>query len=67
MTVFESAETPISRRAHPASEAPIIISQDAQQDPEERRALYILGFGTAGAIFANAAIFAYFALLYAAG
>jgi hypothetical protein len=68
MTVFESVETPISRRAHPASEAPIIISQDdARQDPAERRALYILGFGTAGAIFANAAIFAYFALLYASG
>jgi hypothetical protein len=68
MPAFDSAETHISRRAHCASQAPIMISQDdARQDPEGRRVLFILGFGLAGAIFANAAIFAYFALFYAFG
>jgi hypothetical protein len=63
MPVFDSAVTHISRRAHSASEAPIMISQvDARQDPAGRRVLYILGFGIAGAIFTNATIFAYFAL-----
>jgi hypothetical protein len=63
MPVFDSAVTHISRRAHCASEAPIMISQeDARQDPAGRRGLYILGFGIAGTIFTNAAIFAYFAL-----
>ena len=58
----------ISRRAHSASEAPIIVSQDdTRQDPAGRRVLYILGFGIAGAIFANVAIFAYFTLSYASG
>jgi hypothetical protein len=68
MRVFDSAVTRVSRRAHSAPEAPIMISQDdARQDPAGRWVLYILGFGIAGAIFANAAIFAYFALLYASG
>jgi hypothetical protein len=68
MPALDSAETHISRRAHCASEAPIMISQDdALQDPAGRRVLYILGFGIAGAIFTNAAIFAYFALFYASG
>jgi hypothetical protein len=40
---------------------------DARQDPAGHRVLYVLGFGIAGAIFANAAIFAYFALFYASG
>jgi hypothetical protein len=38
---------------------------DTRDDPGERRVLYVLGLGIAGAIFANSAIFAYFALLYA--
>ena len=68
MPMFDSAVTHISRRAHSASEAPIMISQDdAGQDPAGRRVLYILGLGIAGAIFVNAAIFAYFVLFYASG
>jgi hypothetical protein len=68
MTALDSADTHISRRAHCASEAPILMSQDdARQDPAGHRVLYVLGFGIAGAIFANAAIFAYFALFYASG
>jgi hypothetical protein len=68
MPAFDSAETHISGRANCASEAPIMISQDdARQDPAGRLVLYILGFGIAGAIFADAAIFAYFALFYASG
>jgi hypothetical protein len=68
MPAFDSAETHTSRRAHSASEMPIVISyDDARQDPEGRRVLYVLGFGIAGAIFANAAIFFYFALFYASG
>jgi hypothetical protein len=68
MTALHAAETRISRRAHRASEAPIVISNDdARQDPAGRRVLYVLGFGIAGAIFANSAIFAYFVLFYASG
>jgi hypothetical protein len=68
MPAFDSAETHMSRRKHSASKASILISQDgARQDFSGRRALYILGFGTAGAILANAIIFGYFALYYASG
>jgi hypothetical protein len=67
MPEFDSAEMQISERAHSASEAPIVIPQDdARQDPAGRRVLYSR-FGIAGAIFANAAIFAYFALFNASG
>jgi hypothetical protein len=52
MLASDSATTNISGRAH---------------RPAPHRVLYVLGFGIAGAIFANAAVFAYFALLYASG
>jgi hypothetical protein len=68
MPAFDSAETHVSRRAHSASEAPIVISQDdTRQDPAGHRVLYVLGFGIAGAIFANAVIFAYVSLFYVSG
>ena len=68
MPAFDSAETPMSRRKDSASKASIMIPRDgARQDFSGRRALYILGFGTAGAIFANAIIFGYFALYYVSG
>ena len=68
MTTFESTEIPISKRAPFAAKAPIMISQDdARQGPMGRRMLYVLGFQIAGAIFTNALVFTYFALLYASG
>jgi hypothetical protein len=68
MTAFDSTETHISRRAHSASEVSIVTSQDgARDDPTGRRVLYILGFGIAGAMVANAIIFGYFALFYVSG
>ena len=46
---------------------PIVGSQDPdQEDPSDwRTLLYVLGFGIAGAIFANALLFVCFASLYA--
>jgi hypothetical protein len=68
MPAFDSIETHISRRTRPASQASIMISQDGtQEDPSGRRVLFILGFGIAGAIFANAIIFGYFTLFYLSG
>jgi hypothetical protein len=68
MTKFDSVEIPNSKRAHFAAEAPIMISQDdARQGPMGHQVLYVLGFGIAGAIFANALVFIYFAWLYASG
>ncbi len=66
MTRFASAEMPISERAPFAATARITISQDdARQGPMGRRMLFVLGLQIAGAIFANALVFTYFALLYA--
>jgi hypothetical protein len=60
-----TAHAPPSARTA-TEEAPIMISHDdTRDDPGERRVLYVLGFGIAGAIAANSAIFGYFALLYA--
>jgi hypothetical protein len=68
MTKFDSAEMPISKRIPFAAKAPIMISQDdARQGPMGHQILYVLGFGIAGAIFANALVFIYFAWLYASG
>jgi hypothetical protein len=38
---------------------------DARQDPLDGRTLYVLGFGIAGGILANATPLVYFASLYA--
>jgi hypothetical protein len=68
MTKLDSAETPISKRTALAAEAPIMISQDdGRQGPMGHQMLYVLGFGIAGAIFANGLVFIYFAWLYASG
>jgi hypothetical protein len=48
--------------------APIVSSHDHdQKDPGEWRTLYVLGFGIAGAILANALLFICFASLSASG
>ena len=66
MTKLDSVEIP--ERAHFAENAPIVVSQDdARQGPMGHQMLYVLGFGLAGAIFANGLVFIYFAWLYASG
>ena len=66
MTKLDSAETHASNRA--VAKAPFTISQDdARQGPMGHQALYVLGFGLAGAILANMLVFIYFASFYASG
>ena len=68
MTKFDFAEIHISKRAHFAVQAPTMISQDdARQEPTGYRVLYVLGFGLAGAIFADTLVFIYFVSFYASG
>jgi hypothetical protein len=64
-----SMSTPVSdgidpsRESGPAPEKPVAISaNDARQGPTGREVLFVLGFGTTGAIFALAAVLAYFEL-----
>jgi hypothetical protein len=55
MAKVDPAEIPASKRPRFAATAPIMISQDAaRQGPMGHQVLYVLGFGLAGAIFANA-------------
>jgi hypothetical protein len=50
----------------PAREKPVVISaNDARQGPPGYELLYVLGFGTTGAIFAVATVLAYFELFRA--
>ncbi len=66
MPEFRPVEVHVSKRVHFASEAPIVISQDdAPQSPAGHRMLFVLGLGIAGAIFADAVVFTYFAVFYA--
>jgi hypothetical protein len=68
MGELNSAETNTPRRAHFDTQAPIMIScDDLRQDPAGWRTLYVLGFGIAGAILSNMALFMYFASFYASG
>jgi hypothetical protein len=68
MPAFDSAATRVSERAHCASEAPILISEDdARQGPSGHHMLYVLGFGLAGAILSNMLVFIYFAMFYTSG
>ena len=68
MTKFDFAEIPISKRAHFPVQAPTMISQDdARQEPTGYRVLYVLGFGLAGAIFADTLVSIYFVSFYASG
>lgn len=54
-------------RARLAVRVPSLISRDDIRDPADYQTLYVLGFGIAGAIVANALVFIYFALFYASG
>jgi hypothetical protein len=45
----------------------MISQDDARQGSMGHQVLYVLGFGLAGAIVANALVFIYFAWLYASG
>ena len=68
MTKFDFAEIHISKRAHFPVQAPTMISQDdARQEPTGYQVLYVLGFGLAGAIFADTLVFIYFVSFYASG
>jgi hypothetical protein len=68
MSELNSAETNTSRRAHFDTQAPIMISRDDhRQDPAGQRTLYVLGFGIAGAILSNMAVFMYFTSFYTSG
>lgn len=68
MPAVDSEDTRVPERAHCASDAPIMISQDdARQGPSGHHTLYVLGFGLAGAILSNMLIFIYFAMFYASG
>jgi hypothetical protein len=61
-----SSGTNASRDSDPAPEQPVVISgNDARQGPPGHELLYVLGFGTTGAIFAVAAVLAYFELFRA--
>jgi hypothetical protein len=56
------------RPDHPPARVAITISQDAaRQGPIGHQVLYVLGFGLAGAILANALVFIYFTSFYSAG
>jgi len=61
MSTPVSAGPDESRDSGPPSEKPVVISaNDARQGPPGHELLYVLGFGTTGAIFAVAAVLAYF-------
>ncbi len=63
MAKFDTVST--SKRS---TRVPIVDSPDHdQKDSGEWRTIYVLGFGIAGAILANALLFVCFASLYAAG
>jgi hypothetical protein len=63
MSTPVSARTDASRDSGPAPEKPVLISaNDARQGPPGREVLFVLGFGTTGAIFALAAVLAYIEL-----
>jgi hypothetical protein len=66
MSTPVSAGVDASRDSGSAAEKPLVISaNDARQGPADHELLYVLGFGTTGAIFALAAVLAYFGLFRA--
>jgi hypothetical protein len=66
VTKLNSVEA--DRPDRPLARATITISQDAaRQGPIGHQVLYVLGFGLAGAILANAVVFIYFTSFYSAG
>ena len=57
MSTSISARTDASRDSCPSPEKPVVISaNDARQGCPGREVLYVLGFGTTGAIFAVAGV-----------
>lgn len=61
MSAPVSTETPASRDSSSAPEKAVVISaKDARQGPPGHELLYVLGFGTTGAILALATVLAYF-------
>jgi hypothetical protein len=67
MPEFDSTNTHAFRRPLCDWEASISISRgDDRYDPGHR-SLYVLGFGIAGAIFANAIVFIYFVSFQSSG
>ena len=54
----------VKRTKHPA-QVLILAAEDHGQHPSEWRTLYVLGFGIAGAVLANAVLLFYFASLFA--
>jgi hypothetical protein len=61
------AEQHARERAGFAAPVPISSSREDTRDHASHRMLYVLGFGIAGAIVANALVFIYFAVVYASG
>jgi hypothetical protein len=68
MSDQDFAEKRSSDNVPRGTKLPVIISKnDARQGHIERRVLYVLGFGTAGAIFVNMTVFLYFLSFHASG
>jgi hypothetical protein len=66
MSTSVSSGTDASPDSGPAAETPMVISaNDARQGPPGHELLYVLGFGTTGAIVAVAAVLAYLELFRA--
>lgn len=62
------AEKQSSNSTQRGKELPVIISEnDARQGHIDYYVLYVLGFGVAGAIFANMTVFLYFLSFHASG
>jgi hypothetical protein len=66
MSTISSTGKPMIGRARFSAQLPI-SRDDAGQDAADHRVLYVLGFGLACAIIANALVFIYFAVIYALG
>ena len=63
MYLVKFVETTVSNHLHVAPEMRIeVSSEDARQGDMAHNTLHVLGFGLAGAILANALIFAFFAV-----
>jgi hypothetical protein len=66
MSTLASAARDASRgRVRPRRKPMVISADDARQGPAGHEVLYVLGLGTFGAIFAVAAVLAYFELFRA--
>jgi hypothetical protein len=62
------SDSDLTNRSERSISPSITASRDpTQSDPLNGRMLYVLGFGVAGAILANAIMLIYFVSLYASG